>query len=366
MERTLLILALFAAAGPAAAQEDPYGDALGAARAALAAKDWAAVRARLSEAEALAPKSGALLPSDAASAVPFLRGAAAWHQDRHDEAFDHWREAIVMAPTLQPDKAALPDPAAQDAFYALVGEVKARPEVLLGIPEDLEEGAIFVDGQKREAGDAVLEGRHLVQVRCPEGGVKGAWYTFGDPPPAYFTLCEGGSYPVTKSAKPPRREARPKPAPKPPKEPKAEPAEEPAPKKEPAAKERAVRAEPTRTEPAPAEPTGAGPTRTEARRHSRAVDVSGGVLLAGAAAGGVMTWYSWGQTQEIQAEWVERGSEAAFHAAYVVPWYTYFYASAGATGVLLLGGTTLVLLDGGPSLAPLPGGGGLLGWNGRF
>lgn len=180
--------------GLALAAPGGFREALAAAEAAIARGDAAAAAAALDAAEAAAPTHGALLPAAEIGRIPFLRGAAAWRAGALDEALGHWRRTLAQVPTFTPDPAVLPDPEAQDAFYALVDEVRAFPEVATGLPGDLGGTLYFIDGRRLTAEDFVFEGRHFVQARCPDGRVVGDWHDFGRAPP-YPALCTDGRFP---------------------------------------------------------------------------------------------------------------------------------------------------------------------------
>lgn len=183
-------------AGVAHADDNPYLDALGRAREALVAADWAAATVALNEAEALAPASPVvLLPPDLAR-LDFYRGVIQWRAgDRNKQALDDWRRSLTLFPKAQPEAAVLPDVEGQDAYYALASEVITRPAVPLGLPDQTGEARIFVDGVRPESGDETLEGRHFVQVKCDDSSLIGSWYSFGPPPPDWFIVCNGGAYP---------------------------------------------------------------------------------------------------------------------------------------------------------------------------
>jgi len=194
------------AAAPAFAQEGTgYVGLLDQAKAAIAAGDYKAARALLTQAEAAAPGSEALIQEKDLARLPFYKGAVEWRNgDKDTAALNYFRDAITLSAAFQPEADVLPESDAQDVYYALIGEVQGRESITLGLPEDPGDALIFVDGRRMEAFDAVLVGTHFIQLRCGEGNVVGSWYTFGAPPPDYLTLCAGGTYPVAKGGKAPR------------------------------------------------------------------------------------------------------------------------------------------------------------------
>ena len=183
----------------ARAEDATFLQALDSAKAKLASKDYRGAERTLDDAKDAAPQSGQLILSEDLSRMLFYRGVAEWYGgDRDKAALDAWRATAVLNPAYQPDAAVLPETEAQDAFYAIVSEVKGYTEAQLNIPEDTGDSMLFIDGTRKEVGDTVRVGEHFVQLRCGEGNVVGAWYTFGVAPPDYTVLCSGGAYPGAK------------------------------------------------------------------------------------------------------------------------------------------------------------------------
>lgn len=180
-----------AAATGALGVAPPFATLVEAARNAVLEGRYADAARSLDAATAHAPTASALLlPADLAS-IPFLRGAVAWREGDPDEAFEHWRVAHATWPDFAPDPAVLPDPSAQDAYYALSGEIEGGEQIPVGPVGD--ELPVYVDGLARAEGDTVPAGRRFVQVRCADGHLAGQWYDFGAAPDAYAALCEGDS-----------------------------------------------------------------------------------------------------------------------------------------------------------------------------
>jgi hypothetical protein len=191
---------------PAWADDPPdYAGLLDQAKAAIAAKDYKGAKALLAQAEAAAPGNAAIIQEKDLARLDFYKGLIEWRAgDKDTAALNYWRDAIVLSKNFQPEADVLPETDGQDVFYALIGEVTAREEVALGLPEDPGDAVILVDGQRKEAFDPVLVGTHYIQLRCGEGNLVGSWYTFGAPPPDYLVLCSGGSYPIGKGGKAPK------------------------------------------------------------------------------------------------------------------------------------------------------------------
>ncbi|MFZ5481677.1 MAG: hypothetical protein ACOZNI_33245, partial [Myxococcota bacterium] len=200
---SLIALALLWAT-PAFAQDEPTGYAahIATARTAILAKDWKAAKAALDAAEAAAPSNELLIQEKDLARLFFFRGLVEWRAgDKDKAALDWWREAIALSPAYEPEADVLPESDGQDVYYALMGEVKAKEQITLNLPEDPGDVVLFVDGRRMEPFDAVIVGQHFVQMRCGEGNVVGSWWTFGPPPPDYLSLCAGTPYPEQKGAR---------------------------------------------------------------------------------------------------------------------------------------------------------------------
>lgn len=182
------------------------------AKKAILAKDYKGAEKLLDQAEAAAPTSPTLVMQVDLARIPFYRGLIEYRVgDKDTKALNLWRDAIVLMPDFQPEKDVLPETDGQDVFYALAEEAKgSREQISLGLPEDPGDASIFVSGKPRESFDTIYTGRHFVQIRCAEGNVVGAWYTYGPPPPDYLVLCSGGSYPAPTVAKEPKDGRKPR------------------------------------------------------------------------------------------------------------------------------------------------------------
>jgi hypothetical protein len=196
MPLTLSLLCLLL---PSARAQEPasVSETLDSARAALVAKDWPKARTLLDAAEKLAPGSTTPVQARDLARVFFYRGVAAWYTgDRDKGALEQWRKARVVFYDYEPEAEVLPETDAQDVYYALGSEVQQKSQVVLNLPEDAGDAVFFVSGKRPEAQDSVYVGTHFLQVRCDDGELRGAWYTFGDPPPDWLAPCKGGSWPT--------------------------------------------------------------------------------------------------------------------------------------------------------------------------
>lgn len=176
------------------AQATGFAEAMRAADAAMAAGDWTAARLAVEAARAAAPASPTLLPASEVGRLGFYRGAIEWRAGFKDRALDLWRATLAQVPAQPPIAAALPDPEGQDAFYALVAEVRGFKEVPTGLPADPGDTLLFIDGRRLGPEDFVFVGEHLLQARCPDHSVHGAWWTFGEPPADWLAVCAGGTW----------------------------------------------------------------------------------------------------------------------------------------------------------------------------
>jgi len=187
-----LILALLTSAH---AQDFGYVAIMQQAREALIAKDYKTAKTLLTAAEAAAPTSASPLGEADLANLWFYRGLVEWRSgDKDKAALDAWRKVLVVSPQFEPDAVLLPETDAQDVLYALRGEVRNYDQFATGLPDDSGDALIFIDGKRLSADDMLTGGRHLVQVRCPDGSFAGSWYDYGQAPADYLTICSGGTY----------------------------------------------------------------------------------------------------------------------------------------------------------------------------
>ena len=186
------LLALALALPSAAFAAGPVDDGVAAARTAIASKDWKSAAKALDGAEAAAPTAAAVVSGRVLAKVWYLRGVVEYMQgDKKGRAMDLWRQALVLDNELPWDESVLKADDPQTLFEALRAEVRGRSKVDIGAPEATGTAKLFVDGKRRTAGDAVLDGTHLTQVECPDGKVYGEWTTFKKPA-KWLKLCPGG------------------------------------------------------------------------------------------------------------------------------------------------------------------------------
>lgn len=117
--------------------------------------------------------------------LPRLAGA------ERDVDLDAWRDALVVFPALEWNRALMDDANQQRVFEALRGEVKQREPVSTQVPEEAGATVMFVDGVRHMPDQAIRAGRHLAQIACPDGLMVGKWSRF-ERPIHWLKMCSGG------------------------------------------------------------------------------------------------------------------------------------------------------------------------------
>lgn len=179
-------LALAAAPAQAGVNED-----LSAARAALVAGDAKGALGALQSAQAAAQSSTELVPNRQLAQIFYLRGVALRLNGDKEAGNAEWRQALVIHNQHEWDGALIADNEVRDFFEALRSEVRGRPKVDALVPAQVGAAKLFIDGERAEAGQKVLEGLHLSQVACPEDVVYGQWTRF-DKKTKWLKLCPKG------------------------------------------------------------------------------------------------------------------------------------------------------------------------------
>lgn len=181
-------LGLALAAAPAQAG---VNDDLSAARAALVAGDTKGALAALQSAQAAAQSSTELVLNRQLAQIFYLRGVALRLSGDKEAGNAEWRQALVIHNQHEWDGALIADNEVRDFFEALRSEVRGRPKVDALVPAQVGAAKLFIDGERAEAGQKVLEGLHLSQVACPEDVVYGQWTRF-DKKTKWLKLCPKG------------------------------------------------------------------------------------------------------------------------------------------------------------------------------
>jgi hypothetical protein len=186
-----LLAAVALALSPAAwagALDAPLADA----RAALTAGDLKALDAALRAAEAAAAGASVPVPGRELAQLHLLRGLALRRAgDPKGRAMDPWRAALAADPEVPWDEALYQDDSGFTLFEALRDEAASRGRISAGVPDPIGAAVCYVDGQRVRAGDEVAEGRHLAQIQCDDGVLRGAWHDFAKPL-KWVRLCPGG------------------------------------------------------------------------------------------------------------------------------------------------------------------------------
>ena len=102
-----------------------------------------------------------------------------------------WRRTLIIDPDFEWDSRYLGEGDDWSLFEALRSEVGSYPMVDLSIPEQQGAAILYADGQVVRAGDSVIQGVHLAQIRCDDGVVRGVWTEFQSQFD-WFGLCPGG------------------------------------------------------------------------------------------------------------------------------------------------------------------------------
>jgi hypothetical protein len=189
--RALRGLALGLALCAAAPAQAGVNDELEAARAALIAGDSKAALAALQTAQASAQSSTELVLNRQLAQIFYLRGVALRVGGDKEAGNAEWRQALVIHNQHEWDPALIADNEVRDFFEALRSEVRGRPKVDALVPAQVGAAKLFIDGERAEAGQKVLEGLHLSQVACPEDVVYGQWTRF-DKKTKWLKLCPKG------------------------------------------------------------------------------------------------------------------------------------------------------------------------------
>lgn len=181
----------------AMAQDFGYIAILEQTKAAMKAKDYKTAKTLLSAADAAAASTTSPLAEADVARLYFYKGLVEWRGgDKDVAALNYWRQLMVIAPQYEIDKELLPETDGQDVIYALGSETRNYEQVASGIPDDTGGAMILIDGKRLAPEDNLTVGRHLIQVRCPDANFVSGWYTYGQPPPDYLVVCNGGAWPV--------------------------------------------------------------------------------------------------------------------------------------------------------------------------
>ena len=191
--RCTVLMLLAGLGGGRMARASSLDDAVATARVALQDGDVRRAATALEAVEETSLGASEIVSRDRLGEALMLRGAALHRRGGRwqSRGMEAWRSALVVSPDLEWDTGLLGDGDDWSVFLALRGEVSARPQVDVGVPERTGAATVHVDGTRVRAGDTVLTGRHLGQIRCDDGRVYGVW-TDLSPAPDWLGLCPGG------------------------------------------------------------------------------------------------------------------------------------------------------------------------------
>ena len=112
----------------------------------------------------------------------FLEGMISLGRKKEKQAIQAWRQAILWNPYFDfPDHLYVGASSEGnknnnwDIFAGLQGEVQVRSTIPIPFPEERSNVALFVDGQSADVVSGVYEGKHLIQVLCPNDPIQNFW-----------------------------------------------------------------------------------------------------------------------------------------------------------------------------------------------
>lgn len=165
---------------PAFAAGEPLADHLTDARAALVRAEEGVARSQLADARAAAAGAKDLVPPEEIARIHLYEGALFWMGGLQSLAFDAWRAMWAVRAPGDPDAKAVSDTDGQDAMYALRSEGPKGEPVRLSVIGQTEGALLLVDGTRADSGTSIGAGEHLLQIRCADGKVTGAWAHAGE------------------------------------------------------------------------------------------------------------------------------------------------------------------------------------------
>lgn len=125
------------------------------------------------------------------------RGYAHHLLEKDDQVQLAWEQAFSISPYVQFDSTlleGLSEPEQEDLlnrFEQMRRLVEAQGVVDPGIPEQLGEAKVFLNGRSLSLGQGLKPGEHLAQIVCPEDGLQSRWTTFEEPLD-WFAMCPSG------------------------------------------------------------------------------------------------------------------------------------------------------------------------------
>ena len=160
----------------AAAATRPFDETLMQAQTALLSANYDQVYEILDGAERAFERSVSIVKAQDLAMVFYYRGVAA--QLNQGDGIPHFRSALTMYPSLEWDSELSTDDLSQDIFAQVKREVGGRSKIDPEIPEQIGLAKVYINGVQRNAGEKVIAGTHLAQIKCPKGDVYGKWTDF--------------------------------------------------------------------------------------------------------------------------------------------------------------------------------------------
>ena len=183
---SVFLLLFFSFSAGARTVEDRVQDA----RTAIEEGDFERATSLLDEAEAFAPQSPIPVTREGLRNIAFYRGVLDHYLGEGvvsgyptDSTMNFFRQALVHDLSFEWDRSLVTDPDGdiEYVFQQLKDEVSSRNQSDSRVP--LEASVrVFVDGALLASDDFIIQGRHLVQVMCPDTRVLGQWVDFGESP----------------------------------------------------------------------------------------------------------------------------------------------------------------------------------------
>jgi hypothetical protein len=112
---------------------------------------------------------------------------------------DAWDQAFAMNLEVTFDEEVFLDQGAAERenilnyFEARRRMVEGFGGLDMGVPDQVGEAKLYVDGQAVMVGDVALPGKHLAQIVCPKDSLQSRWVTFEEQEAfEWFSLCPSG------------------------------------------------------------------------------------------------------------------------------------------------------------------------------
>ena len=131
-------------------------------------------------------------------AMIWVHRGYAYHLLNKDEQVQlSWEQAFSISPYVQFDpkllegRSEIEQEDLLNRFEQIRRLVEAQGVVDPGIPEQLGEAKVFLNGRTLTSGQGLKPGEHLAQIVCPNDGLQSRWTTFEEPLD-WFSMCPSG------------------------------------------------------------------------------------------------------------------------------------------------------------------------------